>query len=126
MLPMIDQRHLSRHQVWGAGERAGYAHELYSESLAEFGSVIMLEHAGASLLKRRIPNSANYDCVGCYPLFVCERVECLCTDFELLTKDIVSVGVVIDPWSGGDEASLVDSFEIVKPFKIHYLVDLEI
>lgn len=126
MLPIIDRRDLARRQGWEQGERAGYAHQLYAESLAEFGTAIRLDAAGATLLRRRIPNADRYDCIGCYPLFVCERVEQLHADLERLPSDVVSVAVVTDPWSAADDDTLAEAFDFVKPFKTHYVVDLDI
>lgn len=125
MLPVIDRHVLGRRQAWG-GERAGYAHALYAESLAEFGTAVRLEEAGATLLKRRIPNADGHDCIGCYPLFVCERVERLRSDLERLASDIVSVALVTDPWSEADAETLAGMFDVVRPFKTHYVVDLDV
>ena len=126
MLPAIGARDLVR-GLDRRRERGGYAHELYARSFSEFGAIVELKNAGARLIKRRIPQSDRlYDCIGCYPLFTYERLDCLAKDFDLLGKDVVSVGLVTDPWSGSEADILARFFDVVRPFKTHYLVDLNI
>jgi hypothetical protein len=124
MLPFLDPDDTSRYRALSA-ERGGYSHQAYACSLTELGTIIELEKSGARLLRRRIPGSHAYDCIGCYPLFTCERPRQLGEDLRLV-RDTISTSVVTDPWSGFSPAMLAGCFDFVRPFKTHYAVDLTI
>lgn len=106
-------------------QRRGYASPAYAESLAEFGEPIMLPRSGGFLLKRRISDSNEYDAMGCYPLFFCDDWSGLGEDLRTLPDDIVSVSLVADPFSGHSRSLLESCFDVVNPFKEHYIVDLD-
>lgn len=125
MLNLITSRELERPSEWGI-DFAGYSHERYAKSLSEFGAVIALENAGAYLIRRKLPNSEYFDCVGCYPLFACRHPEALAADLHGLPEEIVSVTLVPDPWTGLDPGAQDRSFDLITPFKTHYVVDLDI
>jgi GNAT acetyltransferase-like protein len=104
---------------------AGYAHALYAQSLAEFGTPVELPSCGGWILKRRIPGYPNYDGMGCYPLFACRDWALLATDLENVGTQLVSLAIVADPFGGYSPAYLQQCFQdVVIPFKEHFVVDL--
>jgi hypothetical protein len=121
MLSEVDPAALPRRGRAGA---AGYAHDSYVQSLAEFGSLVRLGGSGVSLLSRAIPGSPWRDAVGAYPLLVCDDFDALRQDFLDLGSSLVSVACVLDPFSTPSPAVLADVFDVAIPFKTHYVVDL--
>lgn len=103
----------------------GYAHALYAQSLAEFGTPVELPSCGGWIIKRRIPGYPNYDSMGCYPLFACQDWALLATDLENVGTQLVSLAIVADPFGGYSPAYLQQCFQdVVIPFKEHFVVDL--
>jgi hypothetical protein len=102
----------------------GYAHELYAQSLAEFGSPRSLPNCGGWVLERQIPGSPWHDAMGCYPLFACADFSRLAEDIHGLEHELVSIGIVADPFGDYSVADLNTCFERVKLFKQHYIVEL--
>ena len=96
------------------------------KSLSEFGALLTLQNASGYLIKRRVPHSEYFDCMGCYPLFACRYPEALAADLRSLPDEIVSVTLVPDPWAGLEREELTRSFDLIRPFKTHYVVDLDI
>lgn len=103
----------------------GYASRLYAESLIEFGELIHLPYCGGYLLKRPIPGTSDFDAMGCYPLFSCEDWKQLKADLEDLPEDIISVSLVAEPFGDYTLKRLEHCFDVVNPYKVHYIVDLE-
>src|SRR5208282_1876684 len=103
---------------------SGYSHQLYAESLAEFGEPIELPNAHGWLLRRRIPNSEYVDARGCYPLFACRDWSKLGKDLGTLREGLVSVALVCDPFGDHNEQLLRETFDCVVAFKSHYIVEL--
>ena len=103
----------------------GYAHPLYAQSLAEFGTPLHLPASGGWLLARSIPGSPAQDAMAPYPLFCCSNWNGLQDDLSTLWHDLVSVVLVADPFGAYDEGLLHACFDRVTPFKQHYVVDLE-
>lgn len=103
----------------------GYASPDYAQSLAEFGEPIHLPRSGGNLLKRQIPGTSYFDAMGCYPMFFCEDWSGLAEDLAELSDDIVSVSIVADPFGSYSRDLLEECFDVVNPFKLHYIVDLE-
>jgi hypothetical protein len=62
--------------------------------------------------------------MGCYPLFSCLDWSQLRKDLEELDSELVSLALVTDPFSAIDGRHLAQYFDVVKPFKTHYVVDL--
>ncbi|HEX3250562.1 MAG TPA: GNAT family N-acetyltransferase [Pyrinomonadaceae bacterium] len=105
---------------------SGYLHRAYAESLREFGAPLALERSGGWLLKRAIAQTGSYDAMGCYPLFACEDWSRLNADLQQLAGDLVSVSLVTDPFGEFDIGYLHECFpDVVKPFKQHFVIDLE-
>lgn len=104
---------------------SGYLHPAYAESLSEFGAPLPLPDCGGWLLKRSIPNTTLHDAMGCYPLFACADWSKLKTDLQEVSKELVAVSLVTDPFGDFDEPYLRECFpEIVKSFKDHFVTDL--
>jgi hypothetical protein len=121
-------RSIGPEDIWrgaDAGEPAGYGHPSYIQSLSEFGTPIELPSAAAWLLVRAVPGSDQADAIGAYPFFVCADYGQLGAELSRLT-DLVSVGVVPDPFSVGATSALSAAFGHVIPFKTQYIADLEI
>ncbi|WP_372845225.1 GNAT family N-acetyltransferase [Pontiella sp.] len=104
----------------------GYAGKAYAYSLTEFGEPIHLPRCGGYLLRRAIPGTGFFDAMGCYPLFFCRDWKQLCDDLEELPPEIISVSLVADPYGHYSPDELEQCFEVVNPFKVHYVVDLEL
>jgi hypothetical protein len=110
----------------GASHTPGaYADPRYARSLGEFGVPTLLPRSGASLLRRPIESGDEYDAMGCYPLFTCPNWSGLADDLAELGSELVSVTVVTDPFGLPSYESLGEIFDVVTPYKDHYLVDLE-
>jgi len=102
----------------------GFAHPAYADSLAEFGAPRELPLCGGWILERPIPASSYTDAMGCYPLFVCRDWKQLNSDLDGLESDLVSLSLVTDPFGRYDEELLRQSFDLVIPFKKHFVADL--
>ena len=102
----------------------GYLHPGYAASLAEFGAPLELPSCGGWLLKRRIPGFPHYDAMGCYPLFACQDWTQLKGDLDALEQELVTVSLVTDPFGDFSVDYLQACFDVVKPFKNHFIVDL--
>lgn len=106
--------------------RRGYEHPDYAASLSEFGTPIHLERADVWILKRSIPGSAYADAMGTYPLLFCKDWQHLGDDLANLSAHIVSFAAVTDPFAACDERLLQSIFDVVKPFKEHFVTDLDL
>lgn len=102
----------------------GYLSAAYAQSLAEFGTPRQLPRSGGWLLERPIADTPLRDALGCYPLFACSDWPALCEDLATLDDELVSVGLVTDPFGNYCEDQLRGSFDRVVRFKEHFLVDL--
>lgn len=103
----------------------GYASPLYAGSLAEFGTPRPLHRSGGWTLEREIPGTPHRDAMGPYPLFVCENWSALHEDLDEVDEDLVSLTIVTDPFGDYDESLLDRDFDLVIPFKEHFVADLE-
>ncbi len=104
-------------------ETLGYAHPRYAESLQEFGEPRELPHSGGWILERPIPGTPFKDAMGCYPLFACRDWNKLCADMKQVAADLVSVVFVAEPFAD-TPSGMEEQFDLVKPFKTHYVADL--
>ena len=101
----------------------GYLHRLYAKSLSEFGTPVELPQCGGRLLERAIPNSDLKDAIGCYPLFCCTDWTKLPADIQQVKHRYVTISVVPDPFAPITAADLSQYFQLVKPFKRHFIID---
>ena len=103
----------------------GYLHPRYADSLAEFGTPRELRRCGGRILQRQIAGFPCNDAMGCYPLFACQDWSQLCADLEDIEQSgLVSLALVADPFGGYEEMSLRRYFDVVIPFKEHFVIDL--
>jgi hypothetical protein len=102
----------------------GYADPQYARSLNEFGEPRELPHCGGWILVRDIPGTPYRDAMGCYPLFSCRDWTKLQEDIKQVAPDLVSLSLVTDPFGPIGADYLQDHFDLVKPFKTHYVVDV--
>ena len=103
----------------------GYLHPQYSESLSEWGTPRELPRCGGWILEREIMGVPYRDAMGCYPMFMCQNWAQLAPDLEDLGDDLVSLALVTHPFGKYDETDLHRCFDVVIPFKEHYIVDLQ-
>ena len=103
-----------------------YADPMYADSLAEFGQVVPLERSRGAVLARPIPGVSDTDLMGCYPLFACGDWAGLATDLAALQGQHVSLTLVTDPFGAPSEVELQELFDVVRPYKNHFLVDLDL
>jgi lipid II:glycine glycyltransferase (peptidoglycan interpeptide bridge formation enzyme) len=62
--------------------------------------------------------------MGCYPLFTCRDWSLLAADLEKLRGDLVSLSLVADPFGDYEVTQLQRCFDVVTPYKPHFIVDL--
>jgi GNAT acetyltransferase-like protein len=75
-------------------------------------------------LRRTIPGFEAQDGMGCYPLFSCRDWSLLPVDMDALRGDLVSLALVADPFGNYDVAQLEACFDVVVPYKSHFVVDV--
>jgi len=108
-----------------ASDRArGYTHRQYAESFSEIAVPRELSRSGGWILERAIPGSQLRDGMGCYPLFACLDWAGLQDDLQRLADQLVSLTLVADPFGNFTEDLLRRSFDVVVPYKQHYVTDL--
>ncbi len=103
---------------------SGYCHRDYAKSLAEFGTPHELVASGGWVLERTIPGRQERDAMGCYPLFACREWQNLPQDLVELGRRLVTLALVTDPFADIGAECLQRYFDVVKPFKNHYVADL--
>jgi hypothetical protein len=104
-------------------EIAGYLHPDYAYSLREFGKPLELSQCGGWILERMINDTPYKDAMGCYPLFVCRNWSKLGKDLEQVGSRLVSLALVTDPFAEVTSDYLKRYFDIVRPFKKHYVTN---
>ena len=75
-------------------------------------------------MRRTIPSFADQDGMGCYPLFACRDWSRLPIDLDTLRGELVSLALVADPFGDYDVTQLQACFDIVVPYKSHFVVDM--
>lgn len=104
---------------------SGYRSESYANSLSGFGVPLELPRCKGWILKRPISGTSEEDAMGCYPLFSCQDGSKLYDDLEELSRDVIALSLVTDPFDSYEEDFLKQCFvDVVKPFKRHFVVDL--
>jgi hypothetical protein len=98
-------------------------HPGYAQSLAEFGIPRELTRCGGWILERPVPGFPYHDAMGCYPLFVCRDWSQLHLDLDNLGDQLVSLALVTDPFGEYDERYLKQYFDVVIPFKNHFIIN---
>jgi GNAT acetyltransferase-like protein len=103
---------------------SGYLHPAYAASFVDIATPRELAGCGAWILERPIGASALHDAMGCYPLFCCRDWSRLPEELPALAEDLVSFTFVTDPFGDFDVDDLRHTFDVVRPFKRHYVTDL--
>jgi hypothetical protein len=103
---------------------SGYHHPDYAHSLGEFGEPFELKQSGGWIIKRSIPGFPFCDGMGCYPLFSCRDWQLLHQDITGFQDDLITLSLVTDPFANVEPHDLQKCFDIIQPFKRHYIVDL--
>lgn len=104
----------------------GYLNSLYSQSFFELGQPLNLPRSRGWLIKRMMPHLPYYDAMGPYPLFFCENWNELSADFQELKDEIVSISLVLDPFTVKQCGNCGDLFDVFYPYKDHYILDLSL
>ena len=110
----------------GQGDANGYSSAAFAEVYREFGQPRRLPSCGGSVLIRPIGETGRIDAMGCYPLFSCLRWDRLAEDLAELGRDCVSLVLVADPFSPLGLTDLQKHFDLVAPFKQHFVADLSV
>jgi hypothetical protein len=105
----------------------GYLSSQYAYALSEFGTPVQLPRCGGWLIERPVPDADDRDAMGCYPIFSCVDWKSLKFDLDSLehAQRLVSVALVADPFADVDRGELEECFDVVRPFKEHFVVDLQ-
>ena len=86
---------------------------------------LALPACGGWLIEQPIPQTTLADATGVRPRFDCADWSRLGQDLTALARRLVSVTLIADPFAAAGEAELRDVFDVVMPFKRHYVVDLD-
>ena len=101
----------------------GYQSAAYAQSLSAFGRPLHLPGCRGWVLERDIAGTGERDAMGCYPLFTCANWEGLFDDLGSLPGRLVSLSMVVDPFTPLSEAELRANFDVTLPFKEHFVAD---
>lgn len=82
----------------------------------------MLANSGGQILVRQIPRLDDFDAIGCYPIFSCTDWSKLSLDLETIKNELVTLALVSDCFGNYTKSSLQEHFDVVIPFKNHYVV----
>ena len=104
----------------------GYRHPDYAFSFDAEGTVRNLEHSKGWVIERKTKTDNRFtDAMGLYPLFSCDDWQALPADLDKMRNDgLVSLVLVTAPHLD-EEDSVFSLFDVVTPFKTHYLADLD-
>lgn len=118
------------HRSAGGTLRAGYLSESYARAFGDHAVARYLPRSGGWMLERRVetgrPHAELLDAMGAYPLFCCSNWSALGGDLAELGARWVSVVLVTDPFAGTRESELEKTFDLVVPFKSHFVADLSL
>lgn len=101
-----------------------YNSEAYARAFDGLAQPIALPGLGTWALRRPIPGTARNDAAGCYPLTVLCDLGGAAADFAMLGElGLVSLVLVADGFFGPPADALRACFDLVRPFKSHYVHD---
>ena len=110
--------------ISGDAQPTGYLHPRYAGSFSEYGTPRFLSNCRGWILERAIPGERSRDAMGCYPLFACDDWSRLSLDIPALSESLVALSLVTDPFGNFDDEGLRECFDLVRPYKQHYVADL--
>ncbi|MBS1189579.1 MAG: hypothetical protein H6R10_1371 [Rhodocyclaceae bacterium] len=104
-----------------------YATQAYARSLSHIGAALMVPEWNTAVLTRKI-DAVQRDACGPYPITILPPDADLAGGINRLLQqtDLVSVTIVIDEYHHPSFATLGRHFDVVRPFKTHYVVDRSI
>lgn len=102
----------------------GYLHPAYAASFEEVACPLAMPASGGWALSRAITGTALRDGTGCYPVFCCSDWRGLGSDLEALAASHVSFTLVSDPFGLFEPEDLRRAFDLVRPYKRHYVTDM--
>jgi hypothetical protein len=103
----------------------GYRHPNYASAFLDYGRPQELPLSQGWVIRRNIPGTDYDDAMGCYPLFACGDWSRLHGDVENLSRDLVTLSIVTDPFGNYDDKDLSRIFpDLCRPYKQHYVADL--
>lgn len=106
------------------GHGGGYASSGYCASLAFLGELHPVPAWGTPVIMRKVPGSSEIDVMGPYPLCTLRKEADIAGGLaQLRSEGAVSVVFVADPIGGPPQEMLVDTFEVCRNFKTHYVMD---
>lgn len=98
-----------------------YATEAYARSLPHVGEPVQVPEWDAWVIARTLPGGGR-DGVGPYPLAILPRSADIGAGLARLRRlGLVSLTLVLDTVHRPDTAELARHFEVVRPFKTHFL-----
>lgn len=101
------------------------ASRAFAEALAPPNHLVELGSAGAWLIRRSIGETGLFDAISPYPYSACRHWSRLDEDAARLSSDLVSLTWVTPPEPCPAYGELVGSFDVVREYKRHWLVELE-
>ncbi len=104
----------------------GYQHPGYARSFSGNAQIKRLEHSGGWLLRRPVNNQGIEDLCNAYPMFVGDNVTALAVDLAAMDHtQVASIILRSDPFDDYSITGGLPGFDIVRPFKHHYIASLE-
>ncbi|MFT3733884.1 MAG: hypothetical protein QM776_02460 [Rhodocyclaceae bacterium] len=102
-----------------------YASASYARALPHMGQPVAIPEWGTSLIARDIPGADGaQDAAGTYPICILAADADLAGGLQRLQRaGFVSVTLVIDDFHHPGQKALHEHFDLVRPFKSHYIAD---
>jgi len=98
-----------------------YSTSAYARSLFHVGRVVPVEEWGCNVIARTVP-AGGEDIVGCYPIATLSKDADLSGGLERLrAAGFVSATLTLDDFHRPALEALSHAFDVVRPFKTHYV-----
>lgn len=123
-LPWIEPEELYHYRATSGMPPGGYSQCDYAKTFSDRVELFNLPDARLELLKFQIPGTNFFDLRSPYPLLNCLDYGVMLNEIRSIS-DAVSLTAVLDPFSIPSTQALKACFDIVRPYKTSYLVDLE-
>lgn len=97
----------------------------YTNAFSINGNIVLLPRCNGSVLRRSIDDCERTDLTSPYPLFLCENLEEIPHDIDALKRESdVSLTLRTNIFDHEKLSEVKSTFDIVSPFKTHYVADL--